>query len=265
MSTTTSSQDSLKKFEPQYACEKCQDKGFIVNGWSAVECSCLQQKRLQMRMKKAMIPEEFQDAEFKNFQATTPKQQFMLQAIYNYLKDFRRIQNENQNSFGFIAEYGEQKLREEKTQAKRSELKRKYNNFGIGKTHLQIAAAKTLIRNGIPTLIVSDVTLMDELSRAKTYKDEGEEFNRILWACLKADVLVWDDIGKAKTSETRRDLYYQIINDRYRNRKPIIFSSNEDHETLTERIGDASASRLFGMSKNHLYVVSGNDFRLMGA
>lgn len=139
-----------------------------------------------------------------------------------------------------------------------------YNSFGLGKTHLQIGAAKELINRGHPVLIVSDVMLMDELAQARAADDGSAEFNRILRQVIQYDVLVWDDIGKSNPSEFKRSMYFQIINERYKARRPILFSSNEDMETLADRIGDGALSRLFGMARGRIYRVEGPDYRLTG-
>jgi DNA replication protein DnaC len=65
-------------------------------------------------------------------------------------------------------------------------------------------------------------------------------------------------IGKAKPSESKENLYYQIIDSRYRSRKPIIFSSNEDKASLAERIGYAAADRLLkGMAYDRCFAFEG--------
>jgi len=248
--------------EKAYDCPKCKDTGFIVEGWTAHECSCMAQRKLNARIKNAMIPDEFRDAEFENYKPINHTQNSMLKAILDYLEKFDKIRSQERNSFGFIAVFGEQRLKEVRDPAKRGALQRQHNNFGLGKTHLQVAAVKQLIKRGYTALIVSDVTFMEDLSNARTFDDEGEVFNRLIWAATTCDVLVWDDIGKSKKSESKEKYYYRIINERYRARKPIIFSSNEDKETLAEKIGGASASRLFGMSLDFLFEVEGQDYRL---
>lgn len=251
--------------ENAYDCPKCKDVGYLLTGWEAVECSCLKQKKLERRMKNAMIPDEFQDCTFENYRVTTSLQNNMKMAMLDYLQRFDEIKDSTENSFGFIAVFGEKRLKEIQSAQKRAELKRKHNNFGLGKTHLQVAAAKELIKRGYQTLIISDVIFMEELSQARMIDDEGEQLNRLLGSVIQVPILIWDDIGKVRTTEFRLGMYYHIINERYRNRRPIIFSSNEDKETLSEKIGDAAASRLFGMSKPFLYEVEGEDYRLKGA
>jgi len=212
-----------------------------------------------------MLPEEFVDAELSTYQIQHPTYQLLYDAITSYLAAFDEIHRQPHNSIGFVAKVGERRLREIKDPTKRAEMKRRHNSYGLGKTHLQIAAAKELIRRGYTVVCVSDVALMDELSRARGYDDDGEELNRLLDTVIGAQVLVWDDLGKAKTSDFRLDMYYQIINERYRHRRPILFSTNEDAETLADKIGEATASRLFGMAKGRLYAVEGPDYRLMAS
>jgi DNA replication protein DnaC len=71
-----------------------------------------------------------------------------------------------------------------------------------------------------------------------------------------------DDIGKTNPTKAKRSMYFHIINERYKAQRPIIYSSNEDAESLTDRIGDASASRLLGMSRGRIVRVEGPDYRL---
>lgn len=111
-------------------------------------------------------------------------------------------------------------------------------------------------------LVISDVSFMDEMMNAKRLSDEGETFNSLLKGVMEADVLVWDDIGKSKPTEAKESLYYNIINERYKHQKPIVFSSNEDRGTLADRIGYAAASRLIGECGNYLLETKGEDWRL---
>lgn len=261
-----------------YECSKCQDTEFITyyekstNGLDyefAKPCDCRDRKAWKRRFKNAYIPDEFTNANFDNFERKAPVQVKMYQMTRDYLKQFQIKQNEDgskekvipSNNFGLIAVFGEQRLKELPL-AERSEVKQRHNNFGIGKTHLQIALAKKLIKEGLNVLIVSDVTFMEELMNSKKMSDEGETYNKLLHNSLNADVLVWDDIGKVNWTEARERMYYAIINERYRRQKPIIFNSNEDRGTLAEKIGYAAASRLLGQAEGFLIEAEGQDWRL---
>ncbi|PTX53967.1 DNA replication protein DnaC [Melghirimyces profundicolus] len=240
--------------------------GYItdVTGWKVRgKCECLVRQHTRERLKAAMIPEEFKGASFNRYKRENAVQRAMYDAMVAYLQDFNQIQNTPHNSIGFIARYGEQRLKALRSFEERRQMKTKHNNFGMGKTHLQIAAAKELIKRGKAVLVVSDVMLMEELMQAK--RVDGVELNRILGAVIQTPVLVWDDIGKSNPSDPRRSMYFQIIDERYKAQRPILFSSNEDPETLEDRIGHAATSRLFGMARGRVYRVEGPDCRLVGS
>ncbi|WP_238591013.1 DnaA/Hda family protein [Oceanobacillus picturae] len=243
-------------------------------------CHCVKQKYLKNRFKNALIPDEFKDARFDNYQLKENAHEVLFQATKDYLKEFQDIisSKPEYNSLGFIAEFGETRIRQMEPQD-RYRAKEEHNNFGLGKTHLQMAAAKWILNRirirdeiapgqlskfdrGCRVLCVSDVTFMDDLTSAKMASDGGDSLNKLTESALQADVLVWDDLGKSKHSESKEGLYYKIINERYLQKKPIIFSSNEDTGTLSEKIGYAASSRLLGMCGERLYKVEGNDWRL---
>lgn len=278
-------------------CDACNDTGFLIEKIEEElrihdqkpktilkdvgrPCHCLKQKSLKSRFKNALIPDEFKNARFDNYEQISNVQQMLFNATQEYLKEFQKIivdKSEN-NSLGFIAVLGESRIRALDSEA-RYQAKADHNNFGLGKTHLQIAAAKWIINRirlrdeivpgqyskfdrGARVLCVSDITLMDDLIHGRMAGDGGVTINKLLDSVMSADVLVWDDLGKAKWSEAKEGLYYQIINERYLHKKPIIFSSNEDTGTLSEKIGYAASSRLLGMCGDRLYQVEGDDYRL---
>lgn len=216
-----------------------------------------------------MIPDEFTSANFENYKRISETQESMYQLTLKYLKNFKVEKNEKREkqkalptkNFGLLAVFGEQRLKELPAN-ERSEMKQKHNNFGIGKTHLQMALAKQLIKAGFNVLVVSDTIFIEELMQAKQMNDDGETYNKLLNSAISADVLVWDDIGKVNWTEARERMYYTIINERYRKKKPIVFNSNEDRGTLAEKIGYAAASRLIGQASDYLFEAEGEDWRL---
>jgi len=274
-------------------CKDCNDTGFLIekgeqeqpNGEIVMKdlgrpCHCLKQKSLKSRFKNALIPSEFRDARFDNYEQKTEAQKTLYDASMEYLKSFPDIINGQleHNSLGFLAIVGESRIRSMNAD-QRYQAKQEHNNFGLGKTHLQMAAAKFILNRirvrdeiapgqkskydrGCRVLCVSDITLMDDLTNARMASDGGQTLNKLLDSTINADVLVWDDLGKAKWSESKEGLYYKIINERYLHKRPIIFSSNEDTGTLAEKIGYAASSRLLGMCGERIYEVEGEDYRL---
>lgn len=233
------------------------------------ECECRERKAWKRRFKNALIPDEFTGANFDNYKRNSEIQKSMYQLTLDYLKNFKVEKDEKgtkqktlpSENFGLLAVFGEQRLKELPPN-ERSEMKQKHNNFGIGKTHLQMAFAKQLIKFGFNVLVVSDTIFIEELMQARQLNDEGENYNKLLNSAISADVLVWDDIGKVNWTEARERMYYTIINERYRKKKPIVFNSNEDRGTLAEKIGYAAASRLIGQAGEYLLEAEGEDWRL---
>lgn len=222
------------------------------------ECECVTKERLMNLFKNSMIPDEFKGAQFTNFRQDFQWQKDMYQWMTDYLKEFESIKNSENNSFGFIAVYGEQNIRELSTAADKARAKAQHNSFGIGKTYLEVAASKRLLSRGYSVLVISDAVIMDDLTQAKQMNDGGERFRQLMNGMQHTDVLVWDDLGKANPTKAKENIYYQVIDGRYRQRKPIIFSSNEDKVTLAERIGQATADRLLkGMAYRRVYEVEG--------
>src|SRR5690554_1352531 len=87
--TTQAFRDSSSQCD----CPKCQDTGYILNGWEASECACMAQKRLYRLMKNAMIPDEFQDAEFSTYRVTNATQRLMYESAREYVDHFEEIMN----------------------------------------------------------------------------------------------------------------------------------------------------------------------------
>lgn len=212
-------------------------------------------------MNYAMIPDDFKETTLDSYIQETAIQRKMFDLVERYLTDFPFIKNEKQNSLGFIAKYGETRINEMGVHKHDP----RYNSFGLGKTHLKIGAAKWLIDEGYTVLIVKDVVVMDELVNARRSDDGGEEYNRIISRLINAPVLVWDDLGKSNPTQAKERIYFHIFNERAQARRPILFSSNEDADTLSERIGGGAWSRLAGMSGKYLMATYGPDFRLTGA
>jgi DNA replication protein DnaC len=275
MSCETSN-ETEKHGEVEYECSACLDKELIffidVEGYSmARPCECRERKAWKRRFKNALIPSEFTNSTFELFKANSSIQKNMLDLSLEYLEAFPKtpleLKKQGMANFGLIAVVGEQRIRSMPDTSK-TKMKNEHNNFGIGKTHLQIALSKRLIKQGFNILVISDVTFMDEMMNAKRMDDNGETYYKMYESVLKADVLVWDDIGKAKVTEAKESLYYNIINERYKQRKPIVFNTNEDRGTLAERIGYAAQSRLIGtcydseIEKDYLLETEGIDWRL---
>lgn len=208
------SKQTEKPGEVNYNCTKCKDTGWLLyndeKGNSlGKECQCREQQKLENRFKSAMIPSEFKDARFNNYKQETELQKQLYESIGSYLQGFKKAFSNEENTYtgehpnlGFIAEFGEQRIRQLESSV-RSQVKKEKNSFGLGKTHLQIAAAKWLLNNGFTAVTVSDTSFMDELMQARMLSDESETFNRLLNKALTVNVLIWT-ISQIKADRSQR-------------------------------------------------------------
>ncbi len=267
--------DSTQKGQRQSSCQYgCDGSGLIIKEIDGREvgvfCKCREEKEIRARFKNASIPEEYENARFSNFEVNDATQEKLMASMKDYLKDIlakSELEKDRMgrikltgSSIGYLSEYGEMRLKE-LSASERMKVKTQKNSYGIGKTHIQISAAKYLINKGYRVFVINDSTYMQELMSARQMGDQQRINDLVGLATVYADVVVWDEIGRSKYSEAKEDMYFQIINELYKQQKRVLFSSNEDFETLEFKIGMAAFSRLRGMAKGNLYALSGKDMR----
>lgn len=245
----------------EYSCAKCKDREFFDRGDGVfVMCVCRKQKQLERRIRSSMIDKTFSDATFENF-TPEPHTLEMFITAKEYVANFETIRHERHNGIGYMARVGESAIRQVSDPVKREILKSQHNSYGLGKTHLQTVISLMLLRRGVQVLMVNDTDIVAEL-RAGQFAEDAEYYERKVDGLCTAELLIWDDLGKQKPSEWVVNQYYRVFNYRYRNGLPICFSTNEDRDSLSERIGEATASRLLAMCKGRIVLCEGTDFRL---
>lgn len=114
---------------------------------------------------------------------------------------------------------------------------------GTGKTHLAAAIANQLLEQ-LTTVIFQPVPKLIKRIQS-TYRRGSEEQERdIIAALTTCDLLILDDVGAEKWSENREETLYNIVDERYRQLLPIIFTTNCSMDELEEQIGSRSYDRL---------------------
>jgi DNA replication protein DnaC len=76
----------------------------------------------------------------------------------------------------------------------------------------------------------------------------------------RSPLLVIDDVGSEKISDWSRQMFYVLIDRRYRNKKQTIITSNLNLKQISELIDDRISSRIVGMGK--VVEFFGEDYRL---
>ncbi len=131
-------------------------------------------------------------------------------------------------------------------------------DVGSGKTHLAVAVMNELItRKRVPSLFVTVPELLDNLRGS--YNDPGRNLDEWMDAVKNADVLVLDDLGSERVTEWVRERIFVIVNHRYREALPTIFTSNIGPEELPTQLGERTASRIISMCEG--VELTGEDYR----
>lgn len=131
-------------------------------------------------------------------------------------------------------------------------------DVGTGKTHLAVAVMIELIKKRrVPGLFVTVPELLDNLRGA--YNDPGRDIDEWMDAVKNADFLVLDDLGAEKPTEWVRERIFVLVNHRYREQLPTVFTSNIGPKDLAEQLGERTASRIIEMCD--WIALEGEDYR----
>lgn len=136
-----------------------------------------------------------------------------------------------------------------------------HGGTGTGKTHVAYAMAKKAVSLPLNVLFFNATSFLDMLkAEFKIGFDENEEslFDRAM--NLKG-ILFIDDLGAEKTTEWALERFTLLINHRWEEMLPTVFTSNYDLEILSARMGDRVSSRVFAMVE--VVEFSGADKRLI--
>jgi len=161
-----------------------------------------------------------------------------------YIKDFDALKGNRENSFGL------------------------YGQSGSGKTHIIVAIGSALLNrvgSPVPVVYMPYVEAMKEL-KANTM--DTEYYTKLVTRYQKTKLLIIDDLFKDKTrngvlvgqlSEADLRHIYPIINYRYLNHLPIIFST-ECNPNMLEELDEAIAGRILQTCGDNITIFSGKKY-----
>lgn len=105
---------------------------------------------------------------------------------------------------------------------------------GVGKTHLAVAVAYKAIQHGADARFVTCDHLVDDLSKAS----RDGRLREILPAYTHPGVLVVDEVGYLSYPQDAANVLFQVVNDRYLHRKPLVFTTNKPVESWGKVLHD---------------------------
>jgi DNA replication protein DnaC len=140
---------------------------------------------------------------------------------------------------------------------------------GVGKTHLAVAIAGSLIDQGRSVLFRFVPDLLDQLRRG--YRpDSGSDFDREFQAIRNCEVLILDDLGAHASTAWAEEKLYQLIAYRHANNLATVITSRITLDSppargFTERYSDAIGSRLKDAHVVTEIYVAAPDYRHRGS
>ncbi len=225
--------------ELHHRCNECKDKGFI----DGKMCEC---------MKNLMKKQVYNDVNKLSPLSLSTFETFSL----DYYSDIRYEENmpsprEHMNAiFRACVDYADNF-----SLKSRSILMK--GGTGLGKTHLSLAIANTVINNGFAVIYVSAPNMVSCLEKERfknleVYSGSEQHF-------INCDLLIIDDLGSEFLTQFSNSAIYNIVNSRILSSKPTIISTNLDIAEIANNYTERMASRILGESA--IYEFYGEDIR----
>lgn len=113
---------------------------------------------------------------------------------------------------------------------------------GTGKTHLAVAIALDVMEQGHSALYTSVLRALRSVKDG--FSSTGETETAVVKKLAVPDLLVMDEAGITYETDTEAMILYEIVNQRYEEGKPTIFTSNYNMEELQKVMGARVIDRL---------------------
>lgn len=133
--------------------------------------------------------------------------------------------------------------------------------YGCGKTHLAAAVANYAVHLGVPTLFQTVPDLLDWMRFS--YQNPESTFEARFDEIRNIHLLILDDLGTQNATSWAQEKLFQVVNYRYINHLPTVFTSNVDLNEIEgrvrSRIEDKNLSTIAKISAPDYRTLSGED------
>jgi len=229
-------QESYKKV---YFCDKCRDTTYILIGDDAFPCICKEVVLAKKILKDSGISDEFSKKTFDNFDYSRNVQTINAYTVArNYLKNFKDIKNTRNNSIIFMG------------------------SVGGGKTHLSLAIANDLMKDGIGVIYMG---YRESIIKLKQNVMDEDNYERLMRRYKNCKILLCDDLFKGSVTPSDVNIIFEIVNHRYFNNLPMIISTERCRDELL-KIDEAIGSRILEMCGKYFVELRGSklNYRIYG-
>jgi DNA replication protein DnaC len=177
-----------------------------------------EQGKIERLFARMAIPKRFQSENFDTYIADTERKKYVLNVMREFAENFDIHLKKGTNLI--LSGY-----------------------TGTGKGHMAISVAKHVVSKGYSAFFTT-LPEMIMMLRASWNNPNAPSQIETLKMLTTTSLLIVDDVGVGFNSDAERNQLYEVINRRYLDLMPIIFTTNLDKSDLEKVIGARNFSRI---------------------
>ena len=171
-------------------------------------------------MGRAGIPERFRDRTLGSYEVSHEGQQMALDFAQAYADDFARVRKTGRSAI-FMG------------------------NFGTGKTHLAVGIGLQVMREHKASVLFVSAGRIVRMVKDSWARNSGVTESDVVAQMVFPDLLIVDEVGVQQGTEFERNVMFDVLNERYEQRKPSLLLTNHTVEDLSSKyLGERVVDRL---------------------